>query len=189
MPRCWDSRSVAARALVALSGQRDIRDDVGGEVAGVVRVSEMVVLPIRPDDEVGTAADRIVRDGANVQADWRRRAGDDSRVLQLAGRGEPKLLRTAQRVGQLDLVDIQVAADDHEQQLTIGDVEDRLERLSGGNVQESGDVLDRLQCRRMDLFEVQGVLSEVYGLAELSLLRVGGVTALLAEYDSVFAGV
>ena len=189
MPRRCDSRPSQLGHWWPCSGQRYIRDDVGGEIAGVVRVSEVVVLPIRPDDEVGAARDRIVRDGAYVQADWRRRSGDDSSVLQLGRRGEPELLRTAQRVGQLDLVDIQVAADDHEQQLAIGDVEDRLERLSGGNVQESGDVLDRLQSGRVDLFKLQGVLSQVYRLAELGLLRVGGVTALLAEYDSVFAGV
>ena len=189
MPRRCDSRPSQLGHWWPCSCQRYIRDDVGGEVAGVIRVSEVVVLPICTNHEVGATPDRIVRDGAYVQADWRRRSGDDSSVLQLSGRGETELLRTAQRVGQLDLVDIQVAADDHEQQLTIGDVEDGLERLGGGNVQESGDVVDRLQSGRVDLFKLQGVLSEVYRLAELGLLGVGGVAALLAEDDGVFAGV
>ena len=95
----------------------------------------------------------------------------------------------AERVAQLDLVDVEVAPNDDEHKLAVGNVEHGLQGLRRSYVEEVDQLIDGTNAGCVDLFGRLGILVRQRRLEELGLLRVGGVVASRADDDRVLAPV
>ena len=127
-----------------------------------------------------------------AQPDRRGGAGDEAELLDLGVAHRPQRA-PAEGVGELDLVDLQIAAHDGEDRLVglaaaLGHVEDGLRGLRLENIEERGELLDRRGSGRRDLLEGERVRRLGGRAHEGGLLRVGGVAAVGAERDGVLAG-
>ena len=189
-----DHARAAGLAGVAVLGERDVGDLARLPVAAVVDVDQVVVGPVRPGNEVRRVGDRGVGNHRHPITQPHRRggAGDESELLDLGVAHRPQRA-PAERVGELDLVDLQVAAHDGEDGLVRlaaapGHVEHGLRGPRLGDIEEGGELLDRRGSGRRDLLEGERVLGRGGRAQEGGLLRVGGVAAVRAERDGVLAG-
>ena len=138
---------------------------------------------------MATSQNRVVRNGAEAQSDRGGGPGDDSCLGDFSGSGNMKVGGLAKRVAELDLVDVEVAPNDDEHELAVGDVEHGLQCLGRRYVEEVGQLIDCANAGCVDLFGRLGVLVRQRRLEEFGLLRVGGVVASRANDDRILASV
>jgi hypothetical protein len=182
-------RRAARDAGVALAGLGDLGDDVRRVVARDVHVLHVPADAVRAGDEVRRAHHQLVDDDDGIRRpDWRAVAGLHPAGHDLLDRGRPEPARRLDRVDELRLVDVVVAADDrHDEPAVAGHEECRLRRLAGGDAQERRERVDRGRAGRLDVLHRQGVLRLRIGLADLGDLLVLGVAALIAQDERVLA--
>ena len=137
----------------------------------------------------------VYDDGAVVQADGSGKAADaagrrsHSRFVR-HGEGE---FRNIQRVDQLDLVHLPVAADEGchvADGIVVGHldlVQQRLDALVLGQTQEIADVFDGLRARGQLLFQGLFVFLRHHRVAEVGLLVGGRHVAVVAVQDGLLA--
>ncbi len=143
------------------------------------------------DDEIGQGLDRIVRHNPDAaQADGageaHRRAGRRRHCLRI----RQLQVRHIQKLFDLDLVGLVIAADQHGHGLLGGLVQQGLDQAVRRGLQKPGHFLDGARAGRGDLPEWPGRLRRGVGWSrQFGSLHVGGVGAVLGIDDCFFAGV
>ena len=146
-------RRAAARAGVADARAGDVGDHVGREVAPDVDVAQVDSGPVRAGDQVRRARHQVVDDHDGV-------VGTDRRAVAGLHAGGPDLVGLCgaqaagglDRVDQLRLVDLVVAAHDGREQAPVaGDEEGRLGGARGRDVEQRRQRGDRVGAGRGDL--------------------------------------
>ena len=150
----------------------------------------MEALAVGAGDQVRRARDEVVdHDDGVAGADRRSVAGLHAGGLDLLdGRG-PHATDGLDRVPELGLVDLVVAADDGRHQPAVAGHEERgLGRALRADAQERGERGDGGRAGRRDLLEGQRLLGRGVGLGDGRDLAVRGVAARLAQDQHVLAG-
>ena len=137
------------------------------EVAPDVDVAVVEALAVRAGDEVRRARDEVVDDDDRVvRPDRRAVAGLHPGRLDLLDRRGPDAAGRLDRVAQLRLVDLVVAADDRGDEPAVAGHEERgLGRPLRADPEERGERGDRRRAGRRDLLERQRLLGGGLGLA------------------------
>ena len=161
-PVAQDDGLAALRAGVALAHAGEVRDDVRGEVPGHVHVAQVVAGPVGARDQVRALRRERIHDDDRIRgADRRPVPGLHASGLDLLDLGRAQPARGLDRVDQLGLVDVVVAAHDgHDEAAVAGDEEGRLRRPARGNAQERGEAVDGGGVRGRDLLDRQELLGD-----------------------------
>ena len=178
-------------AGVALARQANVLDLIGAPVAPVVDVAQMNIGLVAARDQIGRIGDRDVGHDARsgpLRLQIHRRGGSrhPTQRRDLLLRHRPNLARS-HRVLQLELVHIQVAADDREDRRLVRHEERRLRCRRLRHVQEPGQIRDRGDAGRLDHFTLERRLRRRHAARELGALLVRRVATARAEADGVFA--
>ena len=147
----------------------------------------MIVLAVRAADQVARVDHARVRDHARRVEPHRRGVARDPAGLGHLLRGQRPRLVGAQRVDQLQLVDLEVAPNHGEGRLAVDQEEGGLGGALGRHAEKFGQRLDRRRARRRHFFHRQGVLVGRRAAGEFGPLLIGRVAAGIAERDVVFA--
>ena len=127
----------ALRAQVAHLGQGNVRHDVSLEVSTVVGVPQVVAVFVGADHEVCSRQHRVVRDDPNpVYPNWRRGSRHQSSAGDFVLGGDSEIGGRVQGIRKLDLVHVQITANDYKHEFAVCAVEHCFEGLGGGHSKE-----------------------------------------------------
>ena len=180
----------AARAEIAVDDVAQISVEIRGEVAAGIGILEVEVRGIGADNNVAQTFDGEIGNDADGEADRPGIADRGARHLadqRFIGQGE---FVGAEDLGQFDLVELVIAAQQHRHRLAICDKDQALHRLARRDLEKSRDLLDGALAGGGNLLQWAGitVLRCAKG-PRLRLFDIGGILAAVAGNDGVFAGV
>ena len=137
-PVAQDDGLAADRARVALLDIREVSDDVRREVTSEVDIPVVEAFAVRPGDEVRRTRNELVdHDQRVARTDRRAVAGLHPRRPDLLDLGGPDAADRLDRVAQLGLIDIMVAAHDRRDEPAVaGDEKGGLGRPVRTDAQE-----------------------------------------------------
>ena len=183
--------AAAARADVARGHLPQVAD-FGLEILAGGDVAKVVVVAVGAGDHVAAAGEGLIgEDGHAGHAHGAERAGIGAEPFaDLGGVGRAEL-GVAGDGGELGLAELVVAAQQHQDRLTVGHQHEALHLRGGGEAGEFGDFGDGLAARRME--RLRGEVARGIGDGGRrgtrgGLLEIGGVAADGADGDEVLAG-